>query len=436
MAATKSKAIRLSDSSSPKFNPTSSFDRKILNCADLGANSNKFFIMEKQEGTGDYPYRIYTEYGRMGKPNPTKEGRYFKSRFEMDDEYEVLLRDKKRKYAEIEVESGFGSSTSTVSVKGTTKKEDLANLKDKVLRLIGKLYQSATNFMVKSIDTPLGKMSSNQVAKGLEILNQIESMLDRGVTTGWEVEKASNEFYSIIPVTFGSRVDYRKFLIDDYTKLNDRKDLLGVMSSVVKAQDTLEKTLEDKYASLKIKLKDLSSRSAEYKRLSDFVQNTRGHNHNFGFEIKEIFEVEDMVNHSQFNPYKVETMELFHGSRNENLLSIMQNGLKIKPSSAVHTGSMFGAGIYMADQSTKSANYCWGFNGGLAGDENYLFVCEVATGKIKDYDTAQPHLSSPPSPYNSVRGVKGRSLIHNEYIVYRENQVKIKYIIEFKKTRG
>lgn len=419
---------------SPSFTVTKVHEKKLLNYASLGENSNKYYKIELQEGTGDYKYRIYTEYGRMGK-TPKKEGRFFNSFYEAESEFCKIIKDKKRKYVEVEVDEGIGSA-SVVSVKTKTKKEDITAVKDKVLRLIGKLYQSATSYMLKSIDTPLGKMSANQVAKGLEILTQIENMLDRGVTTGWEVEKLSNEFYSVIPVTFGARVDYRKFLIDDYIKLNDRKDLLGVMSSVVKAQDTLEQKLEDKYASLKIKLKNLSSRSKEYKRLSDFVQSTKGYNHHFGFEIKEIFEVEDMVNHSQFNPKGVKTMELFHGSRNENILSIMQNGLKIKPKSAVHTGSMFGAGIYFADQSTKSANYCWGFDGGVAGDENYLFVCEVATGEIKDYETAQPHLISAPRPYNSVRGVKGRSLIHNEYIVYNDNQVKIKYIIEFKKTRG
>ncbi|MBP1309051.1 poly [ADP-ribose] polymerase [Paenibacillus sp. 1182] len=434
--ATKAKAIRLSNSSSPNFNAVKSWDRNVLNCADLSANSNKFFIMEKQEGKGDYPYRIYTEYGRMGKPNPTREGRYYHSEYEMDSDYDSLYNEKKRKYKDIIVDDVGSSAPTQVDVKCKTKKENLSEVKDKVLKLIGKLYQNATSYLVKSIDTPLGKLSATQVAKGLEILTQIEHMLDRGTTTGMEVERLSNEFYSYIPVTFGSRVDYRRFIIDDYVKLNDRKDLLGVMSSVVQAQSTLEQNLEQKYKSLKIKLEALSSRSKEYKRLSDFVQSTKGHNHHFGFDIKEIFEVQDMVNHDRFNPYKVEEMELFHGSRNENILSIMQNGLKIKPASAVHTGSMFGGGIYFASQSTKSANYCWGFNGGVAAEENYLFVCEVATGKIKDYTYAQPHLTAAPRPYNSVRGVKSPGgLIHDEYIIYNENQVKIKYIIEFKKTR-
>ncbi|MCG7380044.1 hypothetical protein MH215_23910 [Paenibacillus sp. ACRSA] len=141
-----------------------------------------------------------------------------------------------------------------------------------------------------------------------------------------------------------------------------------------------------------------------------------------------------MVNHAHFNPYKVETMELFHGSRNENILSIMQNGLKIKPKSAVHTGSMLDSGIYSTDASTKFAQYCWGDAGSALGG-TFLFVCEGATGRIKEYKSAQPQLDSTPRPYNSVKGAKSPGgLVHNQYILYRENQVKIKYIIEFKKT--
>jgi poly [ADP-ribose] polymerase len=35
----------------------------------------------------------------------------------------------------------------------------------------------------------------------------------------------------------------------------------------------------------------------------------------------------------------------------------MQTGLLIRPSGAVHTGSMFGDGIYFADKAQKSIGY-------------------------------------------------------------------------------
>lgn len=417
------------------FTSTKVLRKDVLNYASLGENSNKFFIMELQEGTGSHPFRIYAENGRMGG-TPQKRDRFYNSLYEAESDYRDLKAEKinRKGYKEIDVDDGFGfSSPTTVTVKQKTKKQDLSQINDKVLRLIGKLYQDATSYLVQAIQTPLGKLSSTQVAKGLEILAKIEDLLDSGIS-GHSLDRLSNEFYSVIPVTFGAKVDYQKFLINNYNKLNQQKDLLGVMSSVVQVQDSLEKTLEDKYKALNIKLKALTERTKEYKAIKEMVNGTHSRHHHFGVNVMEIYKIEDMVGHDQFNPFKVETMDLFHGSRNENVLSIMQNGLKIKPKSAVHTGSMFGAGIYFASDVTKSANYCWGFNGGSRNDSYYMFVSEVATGKIKDYENAQPHLSSAPFGYNSVRGVKGRSLLHDEYIVYKESQSKLKYIIEFKKN--
>lgn len=408
--------------------------RDVLNFTDLGVNSNKFYVMELQEGSGQYSYCIHTTYGRVGK-NPKQEGRYFNSQYEAQAEYNKIFRAKTRKYHKIEVEDGYSpfSSQGTVSVRRKTNNIDLSQVNDKVLRMIGRLYEDATSYIAKSIQTPLGKLSANQVAKGLEILATIESMLNgKDGISQHQFERLSNQFYSVIPVEFGGKIDYHKALINDFTKLNDRKDLLGVMQSIVTVQDSLEKKLEDKYKALNIKLKALTSNQKEYKRISDKVHGSKSRHHRFGIDIQDIYLVEDMTGHDSFNPYKVETMEFFHGSRNENILSIMQNSLKIKPASAKHTGSMFGSAIYFAPDVTKSANYCWGF-GHDVQEIHYLFVCEVATGRVKDFDSAQPNLTSAPRGYNSVRGVKGNQLLHDEYMVYRDNQVKVTHVIEFKK---
>jgi poly [ADP-ribose] polymerase len=426
------RAISVSDYGSLTFVVSKVEERVVLNFASLRDNSNKFYILEFQEGSGVYPYRIFTEYGRLGK-TPRQEGRHFHSRFQAQQEFDKILSAKRSKgYVKVVVDDGFNfaPSVATVQAKGQTKQNDLSKVNNKVLRLIGKLYQNATSYLISSIDTPLGKLSATQVAKGLEVLEKIEERLDNGYT---QYDDLSDEFYSVIPVSFGNKVDYGAFVINNYFKLNEKKDLLGVMSSVVKAQDTLEKTLADKYKSLKIDLKALSSRTKEYKRLVDYTVSSQSRNHRFKIDVQEIYEVENMTGADKFNPHSVKTMELFHGSRNENILNIMQGGLKIKPHSAVHTGSMFGSGIYFADQSSKSANYCWGFNSSLRQDSYFLFVCDVATGKVKEFNDTQMHLSSAPNGYNSVLGKKGRSLDHNEYIVYKESQVRIKYIIEFKK---
>lgn len=49
---------------------------------------------------------------------------------------------------------------------------------------------------------------------------------------------------------------------------------------------------------------------------------------------------------------------LWHGTKNENLMSIMLKGLKIKPPNAAHHGSLFGEAIYFSDMVTKSIDVC------------------------------------------------------------------------------
>lgn len=412
------------------FVKKSTLKREVLNFASLGDNSNKFYIIELQEGVIPGEYNVYCEYGRLGK-TPQRKDRYITGVYSAESEFNKIIASKQRGgYKIVEVDDGL--TTQAVNVSSTTKATDLFSIKDKVLRLIGKLYQEATSYLATAIDTPLGKISATQVAKGFSVLRDIESYLDAGVTSGSQLVGFSNEFYSVIPVSFGNKVDFQKMLIDDYIKLNNYKDLLGVMDSVVQARATLEQNLEEKYKSLNIKLKALGQRTKEYKAVLEKVDTTHSQHHRFKMNVTDVFKVEDMVGFDKFNPKKLETMDLFHGSRNENILSIMQSGLKIKPSSAVHTGSMFGSGIYLASDVTKSANYCWGF-GNANADTHYMFICEAATGKIKDYSNAQSSLTAPPKGYNSVRGVKGNSLLHDEYIVYKDEQVRIKYIIEFKK---
>lgn len=50
---------------------------------------------------------------------------------------------------------------------------------------------------------------------------------------------------------------------------------------------------------------------------------------------------------------------LFHGSRLSNWAGILGSGLRIAPPEAPATGYMFGKGVYFADMSSKSANYCF-----------------------------------------------------------------------------
>ena len=67
-------------------------------------------------------------------------------------------------------------------------------------------------------------------------------------------------------------------------------------------------------------------------------------------------------------------MLLWHGSRLTNWMGILSQGLRIAPPEAPVTGYMFGKGVYFADVSSKSANYCYATKSKNVG---LILLCEV-----------------------------------------------------------
>ena len=135
------------------------------------------------------------------------------------------------------------------------------------------------------------------------------------------------------------------------------------------------------------------------------------------------------------------TTLFWHGSRNENWLSILKTGLVLRPANAVITGKMFGYGLYFADKCRKSLNYSslqgsyW--SGGNA-KKAYLAIYEVHTGnqlKINRHEPwcgllTQDRLKDKGKQYDSVFAEGGADLLNNEYIVYNEAQCTVKYLVE------
>ena len=135
-------------------------------------------------------------------------------------------------------------------------------------------------------------------------------------------------------------------------------------------------------------------------------------------------------------------LELWHGSRNENWWGIVNEGLLLRPNSAI-TGKMFGYGIYFAPSSKKSYGYTscqgsyWARGNSPTG---YMGIFNVAYGKPLDVYSHSNGLSS--MTYESlkkqnpnahcVHAHAGNMLYNDEIIVYNESQTTIKYLVEFR----
>lgn len=143
---------------------------------------------------------------------------------------------------------------------------------------------------------------------------------------------------------------------------------------------------------------------------------------------------------------KVVVRQFWHGSRNENWMSIIQKGLVLNPDAAI-TGKMFGQGIYFAPSSMKS----WGYtsapdavwtrrNSGRTMHTAFMALYATAYGKPFElyshtsiwlnYYYQCLHREHPDCSCVHAKASKG--MLHNdEVIFYREDQMTINYICEF-----
>ena len=160
-------------------------------------------------------------------------------------------------------------------------------------------------------------------------------------------------------------------------------------------------------------------------------------------KVGKIYELSNTVTEERYNELfgkKEGSKELllFHGSRNENWFNILQTGLLIKPAGVVHTGSMFGTGIYFANKAQKSLGYT-SMSGSYwakgTSDKTYLSVFRVNVGRqmdVNSYNSDCRYFNEKKiAPYDSVFAHANESFLRNdELIIYNPNRCTIKFLIE------
>ncbi len=81
---------------------------------------------------------------------------------------------------------------------------------------------------------PLGKLSKQQIAKGFEVLEQIEAEIKKGERN--KLEELANKFFTVIPHNFGRN---RPPIISDDSVLQGKKEMLLVRITTVTVYQVL-----------------------------------------------------------------------------------------------------------------------------------------------------------------------------------------------------
>lgn len=253
-----------------------------------------------------------------------------------------------------------------------------------------------------------------------------------------EIRESNTKYYSLIPHHFGSRITQADWILND-AKLMDEFDMLDNLESAIQMGSALKQNGDSnkQLNALGSDIELLKDRS-EWDKIVKYVETSRADNHRniWGYKVRNIFKIKIPNERQRFEDQGVKfgnVKELFHGSKNCNILSIMKNGLIVPPcNSPGVTGRMFGDGLYAAHNSTKALNYSIGYwSGSRNKNPNaFLFVTKFAMGKA--YDAHNSLGSGAPRGYDSVHAKKGSGLYNDEYIVYKLNQATLTHLIELK----
>jgi poly [ADP-ribose] polymerase 2/3/4 len=304
------------------------------------------------------------------------------------------------------------------------------------------IHQITSNTQIKYdsksgvFQTPLGVVTLEGIGEAKELLEKMSNLKDKTCDTFY---KHAGNYLKIIPQKVGSKV--KTFIDNNFAeadKMTSQFDLLEslevsfntITNLTAEPTDTTEDVVEEQVFDLSI---EILEDKVEHKRLSDNFYNSKKGMHNYGnVKIKNIYKVKlgdmdrDFDNKNWGN-----IQEFYHGTGIANCLSIMKAGLKVAPpSTAAIAGKLFSNGVYGATSSSKSLGYSLGRWGqGRSNDGAWLFVCDFAMGNTEMVTSCWG--TYPNKGYDSVTALaKNTSLYNDEFIVYTNQQVNIKYLIE------
>lgn len=403
--------------------------------------SNKFYDMV-ENGDGTYT----ATWGRVGAPKPSSQTKSM-------SEWDATYRSKVKKGYKDNTELFIVEGSTTVKTGKTVVKDFLKSRTLAVIDVVKKLQSWAKGSIAENYTVSSEQVTQKQIDKAQIVLNQLTAMDVKKDFT--EFNKLLLEFFTIVPRKMKNVKDHliQKDKKDEQAKaisnieqknkiISDEQATLDVMSGQVLLNSNVQESVEDQpeLETDIIKASGLDVIEVTDKAVIAKIKSMMAEDKD---KFKQAFEVVNNQTAVKFNAHiknaKNNKEELFwHGSRNENWWSILTTGLLIRPSNAVHSGSMFGDGIYFADKFRKSYGYTSGRNSYWAkgnSNEAILALYSVHVGEQKHikHHTSDcytlSHTKLAKDGFDSVFAHGGADLRNNEYIVYQSPQSTVKYLI-------
>ncbi|KAJ5338000.1 hypothetical protein N7452_004728 [Penicillium brevicompactum] len=478
-----------------------------LNQTVASDNANKFYRIQLLAGTNG-TFMTWTRWGRVGENGQSANQTYSNVRDAMAL-FERKFKDKSglawanrldtpknKKYTFLERNYEEDDESSDDKPEKKVKKEENVPAAES---LMSKPLQDLMSFIFNldhvlealasmSYDVhklPLGKLSDRTLKSGFSVLKELSEVITDpasapakyGTAYGPTIEHLTNRYYTLIPHVFGRN---RPPILGTDAQIKKEVELLEALTDMDVANEIMTESKDDtqiheldrQFQGLGMKeMVELDHSSTEFEELESYLQTSRGSTHNMNYKVVNIFRIERQGETERFNSSKYAKIKngdrrlLWHGSRSTNFGGILSQGLRIAPPEAPVNGYMFGKGVYLADTSSKSANYCCPYNSGGMGllllcdaelgspmlelersnynaGEDALKEGKIATlgkghhvpGGWKDAGCVNPNLAGVKMPDVAIKNPAHNNggLFYNEYIVYDVAQIRQRYLFQVK----
>lgn len=405
--------------------PDKFLDKKIepcfLTCVNPATNAYKFYRLDVLDDK-----TVRARYGRMG----VKKGELFGER-----SFDYPLSMYWIKYYE-KIQKGYVDRSDvylakdTVEKGGSVSRSESVNTDTPSYKLFQKLKQFAKIAVEKAeVKVPLS----------VPIINESKRLLDemRATTDVNTFNKYLLELIAVLqrPVRTGDGTGVKRIMAEDtndFTRIILREaDLIQAMEGALNHSGSVPSTDFSKY---KIEVYEATEKQKQQvmRHLSDQLKG----------KVKHIYRVIPQDQQRIFNDYLKKNQirkvcQLWHGSRNQNWMSIIRNSLQLNPD-AVITGKMFGQGIYFAPSSMKSWNYTsYRGTSWANGTSDCAFMGLYAVAYGKPYDTStwsgctDYKQEVKKAGANCLHAHAGSALRNDEIVFYDEAAVVLNYIVEF-----
>ena len=304
------------------------------------------------------------------------------------------------------------------------------------------LMSKARDTVKKNYEIEASAVTPQMIAKAQSIIDRLINIPGSAYVSNFNTLLL--ELFQTIPRRMAKVQDYLADSAYDYEKIVRREqDLLDVMASqVTKDSVTVEHAGDGSVTALDafgLTFTPVTDKDVEIIKK------------NLGKECESLYykawRVENKKTRDAFKAFtagkgRITKKLLWHGSRTENWWGILRSGLVLRPANVVINGKMFGSGLYFATRAKKSVGYTSLHGSYWAGGDSrfgFMALCDVVYGKpynVSDnrgcHDMTYEKLQRVAPGCSSLHAHAGSVLRNDEIIVYREDQVTIKYLVELK----